>query len=37
MVRDTAGGLYRLPGTGTGTFGARVKIGAGWQNYKGIF
>ncbi|WP_405628782.1 VCBS repeat-containing protein [Streptomyces sp. NBC_00016] len=37
VVRDTAGGLYRLPGTGTGTFGARVKIGAGWQNYKGIF
>jgi hypothetical protein len=24
-------------GTGTGTFGARVKIGAGWQNYKGLF
>ncbi|SES49614.1 Repeat domain-containing protein [Streptomyces sp. yr375] len=37
VVRDTAGGLYRLPGTGTGTFGARVKIGAGWQGYKGIF
>ncbi|MBK3629830.1 VCBS repeat-containing protein [Streptomyces sp. MBT49] len=37
VARDTAGGLYRLPGTGTGTFGARVKIGAGWQNYKGIF
>ncbi|CAM5630868.1 FG-GAP repeat domain-containing protein [Streptomyces aurantiogriseus] len=37
VARDTAGGLYRLPGTGTGTFGARVKIGAGWQNYKGLF
>ncbi|MFD9396040.1 FG-GAP repeat domain-containing protein [Streptomyces sp. NPDC060000] len=37
VVRDTAGGLYRLPGTGTGTFGARAKIGVGWQNYKGIF
>ncbi|OQR60832.1 hypothetical protein B6E66_29075 [Streptomyces maremycinicus] len=37
VVRDTAGVLYRLPGTGTGTFGARVRIGAGWQNYKGIF
>ncbi|MEV3966455.1 VCBS repeat-containing protein, partial [Nocardia sp. NPDC050193] len=37
VARDTAGGLYRLPGTGTGTFGARVKIGAGWQKYKGIF
>ncbi|MFF3501991.1 FG-GAP-like repeat-containing protein [Streptomyces sp. NPDC003247] len=37
VVRDTAGGLYRLDGTGTGTFGARTKIGAGWQNYKGLF
>ncbi|MFI5964825.1 FG-GAP repeat domain-containing protein [Streptomyces asoensis] len=37
VARDTAGGLYRLPGTGTGTFGARVKIGVGWQSYKGIF
>ncbi|MFH8802703.1 FG-GAP repeat domain-containing protein [Streptomyces sp. NPDC017936] len=37
VARDTAGGLYRLDGTGTGTFGARVKIGAGWQNYKGLF
>ncbi|QJT02612.1 VCBS repeat-containing protein [Streptomyces asoensis] len=37
VVRDTPGGLYRLPGTGTGTFGARVKIGSGWQNHKGIF
>ncbi|MEU2285364.1 VCBS repeat-containing protein [Streptomyces sp. NPDC013178] len=37
VARDTAGGLYRLNGTGTGTFGARVKIGAGWQNYKGLF
>ncbi|SHI16818.1 FG-GAP repeat domain-containing protein [Streptomyces sp. 3214.6] len=37
VARDTAGGLYRIPGTGTGTFGPTIKIGAGWQNYKGIF
>ena len=37
VARDTAGVLYRLPGTGTGTFGARVKIATGWQSYKGIF
>jgi hypothetical protein len=37
VARDTAGVLYRHNGSGTGTFGARVKIGTGWQNYKGIF
>jgi hypothetical protein len=37
VARDTGGTLYRQNGTGTGTFGARVKIGAGWQNYKGLF
>jgi hypothetical protein len=37
VARDTAGTLYRQSGTGTGTFGPRVKIGAGWQNYKGLF
>ncbi|MEV1062710.1 FG-GAP-like repeat-containing protein [Streptomyces sp. NPDC050263] len=37
VARDTAGVLYRVPGNGNGSFSARVKIGAGWQNYKGIF
>ncbi|MEU5243105.1 FG-GAP-like repeat-containing protein [Streptomyces asoensis] len=37
VARDTGGNLYRQNGTGTGTFGARVKIGAGWQKYKGLF
>ena len=37
VARDTAGVLYRLAGTGKGTFGARVKIATGWQGYKGLF
>ncbi|MGW7427274.1 FG-GAP repeat domain-containing protein [Streptomyces sp. NPDC054813] len=37
VVRDTAGNLYRQTGTGKGTFAARVKIGTGWQGYKGLF
>ncbi|MDX5569701.1 VCBS repeat-containing protein [Streptomyces sp. ID05-04B] len=37
VARDTAGGLYRIPGDGRGSFTTRVKIGAGWQAYKGIF
>lgn len=37
VARDTAGGLYRIPGDGRGSFTARVKIGTGWQRYKGIF
>ncbi|CAM5490678.1 FlgD Ig-like domain-containing protein OS=Streptomyces aurantiogriseus OX=66870 GN=GCM10010251_03360 PE=4 SV=1 [Streptomyces aurantiogriseus] len=37
VARDTAGVLYRLPGTGTGGFGARVKVGTGWGAYKGVF
>ncbi|WP_425245917.1 FG-GAP-like repeat-containing protein [Streptomyces sp. NEAU-NA10] len=37
VARDTAGVLYRLPGTGTGGFGTRVKIGTGWGAYKGVF
>ncbi|MGW1783840.1 FG-GAP repeat domain-containing protein [Streptomyces sp. NPDC002143] len=37
VARDTAGVLYRVPGNGTGSFGSRVKIGVGWQGYKGIF
>jgi hypothetical protein len=34
VARDTAGGLYRHNGTGTGTFAGSVRIGAGWQSYK---
>lgn len=37
VARDSAGNLYRNPGNGNGTFGARVKIAGGWQGYKGIF
>ncbi|MFI1505271.1 FG-GAP repeat domain-containing protein [Streptomyces sp. NPDC020597] len=37
VARDTAGGLYRIPGDGRGSFTTRVKIGTGWQGYKGIF
>ncbi|MFJ1809138.1 MULTISPECIES: FG-GAP repeat domain-containing protein [unclassified Streptomyces] len=37
IARDTAGALYRIPGNGKGSFTSRVKIGTGWQNYKGIF
>ncbi|MBV7699558.1 VCBS repeat-containing protein [Streptomyces sp. TRM70350] len=36
VARDTAGVLYRVPGTGKGSFGARVRIGTGWQGYKGL-
>jgi hypothetical protein len=37
VARDTAGNLYRQSGYGNGSFAARVKIGTGWQQYKGIF
>ncbi|MGW7384097.1 FG-GAP repeat domain-containing protein [Streptomyces sp. NPDC054794] len=37
VARDTAGNLYRQTGTGRGSFAARVKIGTGWQSYKGLF
>ncbi|MGX1270946.1 FG-GAP repeat domain-containing protein [Streptomyces phaeoluteigriseus] len=37
VARDTAGVLYRIPGTGRGTFSPRVKIATGWQGYKGLF
>lgn len=37
VVRDTAGNLYRNPGLGNGTFAPRVKIGSGWQGYKGLY
>ncbi|MFF8425159.1 FG-GAP-like repeat-containing protein [Streptomyces sp. NPDC016566] len=37
VERDTVGNLYRSAGDGKGSFAARVKIGTGWQSYKGIF
>ncbi|MGW0626050.1 FG-GAP repeat domain-containing protein [Streptomyces sp. NPDC002758] len=37
VMRDTAGNLYRQNGLGNGTFATRVKIGTGWQGYKGLF
>ncbi|MFE2709770.1 FG-GAP-like repeat-containing protein [Streptomyces mirabilis] len=37
VARDTAGNLYRQNGTGKGSFAARVKIGSGWQGYRGLF
>lgn len=37
VARDTAGVLYRIPGTGKGSFSPRVKIAGGWQGYKGLF
>ncbi|MFF0200902.1 FG-GAP repeat domain-containing protein [Streptomyces sp. NPDC005017] len=37
VARDTAGSLYRQAGTGAGSFTARVRIGTGWQGYKGLF
>ncbi|MFI0187102.1 FG-GAP repeat domain-containing protein [Streptomyces sp. NPDC017082] len=37
IERDKAGNLYRNAGDGKGSFAARVKIGTGWQGYKGLF
>ncbi|MFG2359200.1 FG-GAP repeat domain-containing protein [Streptomyces sp. NPDC048521] len=37
VARDTAGNLYRNAGDGKGSFASRVKIGSGWQGYKGVF
>ncbi|MEE1667692.1 VCBS repeat-containing protein [Streptomyces sp. WAC07094] len=37
VARDTAGNLFRQTGYGNGSFAPRVKIGTGWQKYKGIF
>ncbi|MER7762504.1 VCBS repeat-containing protein [Streptomyces sp. NPDC097619] len=33
VVRDTAGTIWRLNGTGQGTFGKPAKLGTGWQVY----
>lgn len=37
LARDTSGTIWRIPGTGKGTFGSRVKIATGWQIYKGLY
>ncbi|MEU9984074.1 FG-GAP-like repeat-containing protein [Streptomyces sp. NPDC050856] len=37
LSRNTAGDLLRNYGNGAGSFGGTVKIGSGWQNYKGLF
>ncbi|MCX4576023.1 VCBS repeat-containing protein [Streptomyces sp. NBC_01571] len=37
VERDTSGNVYRNAGTGTGSFGSRVKIASGWQGYRGLF
>ncbi|MCJ0874146.1 FG-GAP-like repeat-containing protein [Streptomyces sp. AP-93] len=37
LARDTSGVIWRIPGTGKGTLGSRVKIATGWQIYKGLY
>ena len=37
VSRDSGGNIWRNDGDGKGSFGARVKIAGGWQNYKGVF
>ncbi|MDX3800976.1 hypothetical protein [Streptomyces sp. AK04-3B] len=37
VARDTAGGLYRIPGDGQGSCTTRVKIGAGTAGLQGHF
>jgi hypothetical protein len=37
LAQDKANTLYRRYGTGKGSFAARVKIGSGWQGYRGLF
>ncbi|MFI9150949.1 FG-GAP-like repeat-containing protein [Streptomyces sp. NPDC053367] len=36
VARDTSGYLWRLSGTGRGTFASPVKIGTGWGAYKSL-
>jgi hypothetical protein len=36
VARDTSGYLWRLSGTGKGTFASPVKIGTGWGGYKSL-
>ncbi|WP_432071507.1 FG-GAP-like repeat-containing protein [Streptomyces wuyuanensis] len=37
ISRNVAGDLLRNIGNGSGSFGSTVKIGTGWQGYKGLF
>ncbi|WP_327324594.1 FG-GAP-like repeat-containing protein [Streptomyces sp. NBC_01210] len=37
ISRNAAGHLLRNNGNGKGSFGSTVKIGTGWQGYKGLF
>ncbi|WP_406401160.1 FG-GAP-like repeat-containing protein [Streptomyces sp. NBC_00879] len=37
VSRNTAGDLLRNSGSGKGSFGSTVKIGTGWQGYKGLY
>ncbi|MFF3920606.1 FG-GAP-like repeat-containing protein [Streptomyces sp. NPDC001852] len=37
LERDSAGNVWVNPGRGNGTFGARIKAGAGWQNYLNLY
>ncbi|ORT54720.1 hypothetical protein BKD26_34230 [Streptomyces sp. CB03238] len=37
ISRNAAGDLLRNNGNGAGSFGSTVKIGTGWQGYKGLF
>ncbi|MFJ7270503.1 FG-GAP-like repeat-containing protein [Streptomyces sp. NPDC099050] len=36
IARDTAGNLWRIEGTDSGTFKAPAKMGTGWQTYTSI-
>jgi len=36
FATDTSGTAWVYPGTGTGKFGTRIKIGTGWQIYGGV-
>ncbi len=37
VSRNAAGDLLRNNGNGKGSFGSTVRIGTGWQGYKGLF
>ncbi|MEV3989524.1 FG-GAP-like repeat-containing protein [Streptomyces sp. NPDC049837] len=37
ISRNAAGDLLRNNGNGAGSFGSTVKLGTGWQGYKGLF
>ncbi|GAA2468379.1 FG-GAP-like repeat-containing protein [Streptomyces lavendulocolor] len=37
LSRNAAGDLLRNNGNGAGSFGSTVKLGTGWQGYRGLF